>query len=48
MKIYELIKSNNLDFRNLVDDVPVYYRDTNPVPGIGRYGMPYQIYLKNN
>jgi FkbM family methyltransferase len=51
-EIYELFKSNNLDFRNLVDDVPVYYRDVvldyHSVPGVGKNGMPYQIYLKNN
>jgi FkbM family methyltransferase len=45
--IYELLSSNNLEFKNLVDDVPVYYGDTVVVPGIGANGMPYQIYLKN-
>jgi FkbM family methyltransferase len=44
----ELLLSNNLEFKNLVDDLPIYYGDTVPVPGIGRNGMPYQIYLKNN
>jgi FkbM family methyltransferase len=47
-EIYELLKSNNLDFRNLVDDVPVYYGETTPVSGIGKNGMPYQMYLKNS
>jgi len=46
-EIYDFIKSKNLDFKNLVDDVPVYYGATNPVPGIGPMGMPYQIYLYN-
>jgi len=31
----------------VLDDVPVYYGATNPVPEIGPMGMPYQIYLYN-
>lgn len=46
--IYELLSSNNLEFKNLVDDVLIYYGDTVVVPGIASNGMPYQIYLKNN
>ena len=46
--IYETLKSNNLDFKNIVDDKPIYYGETTTVPGIGANGMPYQIYLKNN
>jgi FkbM family methyltransferase len=48
LDIYNTLKSSGLDFRNLVDDIPIYYGDTDPRPGIGENGMPYQIYLKNN
>lgn len=45
--IYNLLSSNGLNFKNLVDDVPIYYGETEVIPGIGYNGMPYQIYLKN-
>jgi FkbM family methyltransferase len=44
--IFNLLKVNNFDFKNLVDDVPIYLGDTIIVPGINSNGMPYQIYLK--
>jgi FkbM family methyltransferase len=47
-QIFNILKSNNLNFKNLVDDVPIYYGDTIPKSGISDNGMPYQIYLKNN
>lgn len=47
-QIFNILKSNNLDFKNVVDDVPIYYGDTVPKSGISDNGMPYQIYLKNN
>lgn len=46
-EIYEFIKSHDLNAKNLVDDVPVYYGETTPVPGIGPMGMPYQLYFSN-
>lgn len=46
LEICEFLKSNELDFKNLTDDKPIYYGETDPVPGIGKNGMPYQIYLK--
>jgi FkbM family methyltransferase len=48
LDIYNVLKNNGLDFRNIVDDVPIYYGNTVSRPGIGENGMPYQIYLKNN
>jgi FkbM family methyltransferase len=47
LEIYNVLKDNNLDFRNIVDDSPIYYGETIPRPGIGKNGMPYQIYLNN-
>lgn len=44
--IFNLLKLNNLDFKNIVDDIPVYLGDTIIAPGINSNGMPYQIYLK--
>lgn len=45
-EIFNLLKLNNLDFKNIVDDVPIYLGDTIEIPGINSNGMPYQIYLK--
>ena len=44
--IYDLLKLNNLDFKNLLDDSPIYLGDTKILPGINNNGMPHQIYLK--
>jgi FkbM family methyltransferase len=46
-KIFNLLKEHNLNFKNLTDDVDIFYRDTEVLPGIAKNGMPYQIYLKN-
>ena len=46
-KIHDLLKENNLNFKNLTDDVPIFYGTTEVLPGIAHNGMPYQIYLKN-
>ena len=46
-KIFKLLKENNLNFKNLTDDVPIFYGETEALPGIAKNGMPYQIYLKN-
>lgn len=46
-EIYNLLKSNNLDFKNLVDDVPIFYGETVQKSGISDNGMPYQIYKIN-
>lgn len=48
LDILNLLKNNGLDFRNIVDDLPIYYGETTPRPGIGENGMPYQIYVRNN
>ena len=45
-EIFDFLRSNELDFKNLTDDKPIYYGETIPIPGIGKNGMPYQIYLK--
>lgn len=47
-EINNFLKSNNLIFRNLVDDEEVFFGETQPVPGRGRNGNPYQMYIKNN
>ena len=46
-KIYNILFLNNLYFKNLTDDVPIFYGETIELPGIADNGMPYQIYLKN-
>jgi hypothetical protein len=48
LEIYNVLMSNNLEFKNIVDDKVIYIGETVPQPGIGENGMPYQIYLKNN
>jgi len=45
--ICDLLTENGLKFKNLVDDVPIYFGETEVIPGIASNGMPYQIYLKN-
>jgi hypothetical protein len=46
-EIHDILKANNLIFRNLVDDVPIYIGKTESRPGISENGAVYQIYLKN-
>lgn len=47
-KIFNFLKVNNLNFKNLTDDVPIFFGETTEIPGIANNGMPYQIYLKND
>jgi FkbM family methyltransferase len=47
LEIYNILKDNDLNFKNIVDDVPIFYGQTTSRPGIGENGMPYQIYIKN-
>jgi len=47
-EIHDILKSNDMDFRNLVDDVPIYIGETEERPGISKNGAVYQIYFKNN
>jgi FkbM family methyltransferase len=46
-EIYDLLKSNNLDFKNLTNDEPIFMRECKEEPGLMSNGMPYQIYLSN-
>jgi FkbM family methyltransferase len=46
-EIHDILKDNNLIFRNLVDDVSIYIGKTESRPGISENGEVYQIYLKN-
>lgn len=46
LEIFEFIKLNKLDFRNITNDKPVFLGETDLQPGLMSNGMPYQIYLK--
>lgn len=47
--IYDFLCENGLKFRNIVDDVDVFYDETGKTPvvaGMHSNGMPYQMYMK--
>jgi FkbM family methyltransferase len=46
-EIVNLCESNNLQFRNLVDDEIIYHGETTKISGISSNGRTYQMYLKN-
>lgn len=46
-EIFNFLSSNDLKFKNLVDDVPISFGPCEPCPGLSSIGRPYQIYLKN-
>ena len=46
-EFYDLLVRNNLNFRNLVTDEPVYFKhNTEVIPGGSSVGRPYQMYRK--
>ncbi len=47
-ELCEFLISNEFSFRNLVDDVPIFYGECIPTSGLSSNGRPYQIYLKND
>lgn len=44
-EIYSVLKKNNLNFRNIIDDEFVFYGNTKQIPGRSFNGRPYQMYL---
>ena len=47
-EIFDMLSSNDFQFRNMVDDELVAFGPRSEVPGIMENGMPYQMYLLQN
>jgi FkbM family methyltransferase len=47
-EIHQILIDNKLYFKNIINDEPVYFRETNAIPGRSSIGRPYQMYLIND
>jgi FkbM family methyltransferase len=47
-EIFNLLKQNELDFKSLTTDKPIFIGECEVEPGLMSNGMSYQIYLKQN